>query len=156
MAACPAYCSVYFVATDGNDLNDGNSIDHPFKTIPRGVTAAAAGDTIYVRGGTYTYTGSITAITLPAKSGASETNRCYLMGYNDERPLLNFSAMTGTSAEGLSITGSYWYVKGIDCKGAPHNGIRVSGTYNIVEFCSSYENRNTGVGVAGRAAYNQI
>jgi hypothetical protein len=154
-AACPAYCSTYYVDPNGNDSNSGD-INHPFKTITHAADLVVGGDTIYVLAGTFTYTGSSTAITLDAKSGASASNRCYLMGYNDERPLLDFSAMTGTSAEGLAITGSYWYVKGIDCKGAPHNGIRISGTYNIVEFCSSYENRNTGVGVAGGAAYNQI
>jgi hypothetical protein len=155
-AAYPAYCSTYFVATDGNDLNDG-SIDHPFKTIAKGVSVTVAGGTIYVRGGTYTYSGSSTAITLPSKSGSSETNRCSLLAYQNERPLLDFTAMTGTSADGLKINGSYWYVKGIDCKGAPHNGIKINGgSYNIVEFCSSYENRNTGVQLGNLAANNQI
>jgi hypothetical protein len=155
--ACPAYCIDYFVAPDGNDNNDG-SIDHPFKTIsPKATGVIVAGDTIYLRGGTYTYTGPSTAITLPVKTGSSDANRCSLMGYQNERPLLDFSAMTGTSADGLKISGSYWYVKGIDCKGAPHNGIQINaGTYNIVEFCRSYENRNTGVQLKNGAAYNQI
>jgi hypothetical protein len=156
-AVCPAYCSTYYVATDGNDSNDGNSVDVPFATIGKAVQKAAAGDTIYVRGGTYAYTGSNTAITLPSKSGTNAANRCSLIGYNGERPLLDFSAMTGTSPDGLKINGSYWYVKGFDCKGAPHNGIKISGgSYNIVEFCRSYENRNTGVQLGGGAAHNQI
>jgi hypothetical protein len=156
-AAYPAYCSTYFVDPNGNDTTGDGSIGSPYKTIGKAVGLIAAGDTIYVRGGTFTYTGSITAITLPAKSGASETNKCYLMGYNDERPLLDFSAMTGDiTVDGLLIAGSYWYVKGIDCKGSPHNGIKISGTYNTIEFCRSYENRNTGVGVASGAANNQI
>jgi hypothetical protein len=155
--ACPAYCTNYYVATNGSDDNNGLSIDYPFKTIGKAVSSVAAGGTIYVRGGTYTYTGSSTAITLPSKSGSSPTNRCSLMGYNGERPLVDFSAMTGTSADGLKINGSYWYVKGIDFKGAPHNGIKISGgSYNIVEFCSSYENRNTGIQLGGGAANNQI
>jgi hypothetical protein len=155
-AACPAYCSTYFVDPNGSDSNSGD-INHPFKTITKGETVAVAGDTIYVRGGTYTYSGSSTAITLHSKSGSSPTNRCSLIGYNGERPLLDFSAMTGTSADGLKISGSYWYVKGLDCKGAPHNGIQINaGTYNIVEFCSSYENRNSGVQLKNGAAYNQI
>jgi len=156
-AAYPAYSSTYYVATDGNDSNTG-SIDHPFKTIyPKAVGVVVAGDTIYVRGGTYTYSGSSTAITLPSKSGSSPINRCSLIGYNGERPLLDFSSMTGTSADGLKINGSYWYLKGIDFKGAPHNGIKISGgSFNIVEFCSSYENRNTGVQLGNGAANNQI
>jgi hypothetical protein len=155
-AVCPAYCSTYFVATDGNDANPG-TIGSPFKTIGYAVGLVVAGDTIYVRGGTYSYTGGTTAITLPAISGTSPTNRCSLIGYNNERPLLDFSAMAAGSADGIKITGSYWYVKGLDCKGAPHNGIRINGgTYNIVEFCRSSENRNTGIQMNSGAAYNQV
>jgi len=155
-AAYPAYCSTYFVDPNGNDSNAGD-IDHPFQTIGYAVGIVVAGDTIYVRGGTYAYTGTSTAITLPSESGSSPTNRCSLIGYNGERPLLDFTAMTGTSADGLKINGSYWYVKGFDCKAAPHNGIKISGgSYNIVEFCRSYESRNTGMQLGGGAAYNQI
>ncbi len=156
-AAGSAYCITYtyYVAPDGTDSNPG-TIGSPFKTITKGVSMAAAGDTVYVRAGTYAYTDTTGSITLPTKSGASDTNRCYLMGYNSERPFLDFSAMTGTSANGLTISGSYWYVKGLDCKNAPHNGIRITGTYNTIEFCTSFENRNSGVGIAGGASYNLI
>jgi hypothetical protein len=155
-AASTAYCSTYFVATYGNDSNAGD-INHPFQTIGHAVDTVVAGDTIYVRGGTYSYNGSSTAITLPVVSGSSPTNRCSLIGYNGERPLLDFSAMPGTGSEGLKITGSYWYVKGFDCKGAPHNGIQIyAGTFNTVEFCSSYENRNSGVQLKHGAASNRI
>ncbi|MGA2678666.1 MAG: DUF1565 domain-containing protein [Sedimentisphaerales bacterium] len=154
--ACPGYCSTYFVDPNGSDSNPG-TIGAPFQTIGYAVTTAVAGDTIYVRGGTYAYSGSSTAITLPTKSGSSPTNRCSLIGYNGERPLLDFNAMPGTSSDGLKINGSYWYVKGLDCRAAPHNGIKISGgNYNIVEFCRSYENKNAGVQLASGASYNQI
>jgi hypothetical protein len=147
----------YFVDPNGSDTTGNGSISTPYKTIAKALSSFVAGDTIYLRQGTYTYTGPSTAITLPTKSGASDTNRCYLLGYNNERPLLDFSAMTGTSADGLKINGSYWYVKGLDLRGAPHNGLKISGgTYNIIEFCSSYENRNTGMQLGGGAAYNKI
>jgi hypothetical protein len=156
-AVCPAYCSTYFVDPNGDDSNDG-SIDHPFKTIyPKATGVVVAGDTIYVRAGTYTYTGPNTVITLSTKSGASDANRCYLMGYNDERPLLDCTAMTGVGADCIKINGNYWYIKGLDIKGAPRHGININrGSYNIVEFCSSYENRNAGVKLDSGAAYNQI
>ena len=106
-AISPAYCiNTYFVATDGNDSSTTGDINHPYKTINKGVSMVAAGDTLYVRGGTYAYTGSSTAITLSV-SGTSPNNRCSLIGYNGERPLVDFSAMTGTGADGLKINGSY-------------------------------------------------
>lgn len=155
-AAYPAYCSTYYVDPNGNDSNVGD-INHPFQTIGYAVGLVVAGDTIYVRGGTFIYTDTTGGVTLPTKSGASPTNRCSLIGYNGERPILDFNAMSGTSADGLKITGSYWHVKGLDCRAAPHNGIQINaGTYNIVEFCRSYENKNTGIQLKNGASYNQI
>jgi hypothetical protein len=146
----------YFISTTGIDTNSG-TITSPFLTISKALGSFAAGDTIYVRGGTYIYTGSSTAISLPLISGSSTSIRCNLIAYPGERVLLDFSAMTGTSADGLKINGSYWYIKGFDCKGAPHNGIKISGgTYNIIEFCTSFENRNTGVQLASSASYNRF
>jgi hypothetical protein len=147
----------YYVAANGSDSNTGLSIDQPFATISKAVGLVVAGDTIYVRGGTYSFTGSSTAITLPSISGTSETIHCNLIGYHGERALLDFSAMTGTNADGLKINGNYWYIKGLDCKGAPHNGIKISGgNYNTIEFCSSFENRNTGVQLSTLASYNRF
>lgn len=47
-----AQATTYFVATNGNDTNPGTDTA-PFKTIKYGVTALSAGDTLYVRAGTY-------------------------------------------------------------------------------------------------------
>ena len=59
LTAYPAFCSTYFVATNGNDTTGNGTIGLHWKTIsPKAVGAVHAGDTIYVRGGTYTYTGS--------------------------------------------------------------------------------------------------
>jgi len=153
-----SFASQIFVSTTGNDTTGTiDRIDLPFRTIPKVISVAVSGDTIYVRGGTYTYTGSATAVILPSKMGASASSRCCLISYPGERALLDFSAMTGTSADGLKINGSYWYLKGLDLKGAPHNGLKISGgNYNVVEFCTSFENRNTGVQLAAGASYNRF
>jgi hypothetical protein len=148
---------ILYVDPNGTDTtNGGTTIDNPLRTIDYAVYRAAPGDIIYVRGGTYTFSDSSGAITLPAKSRSSSTNRCKLFAYQNERPLLDFSAMTGTGADGIRITGNYWYVKGMDCFCAPHSGIRISGSYNIAEFCRTFENRNSGVQLNSGASYNQI
>jgi hypothetical protein len=43
----------YYVATDGSDGNPG-TLSQPFKTIQKGADIAQAGETVYIRGGTYT------------------------------------------------------------------------------------------------------
>ena len=44
----------YYVSTNGNDANSGNS-DAPFRTIKKGVSVLSAGDTLIVKSGNYGY-----------------------------------------------------------------------------------------------------
>lgn len=47
--------STYYVATDGNDSNNGSS-GTPFLTIQKAADVVSAGDTVIIRDGTYTTT----------------------------------------------------------------------------------------------------
>ena len=145
-----AYAQIY-VSPTGDDNNPG-TIEQPLKSITAAVSSAQAGDTVFVRGGVYSLTTTISI----SKSG-SEGNRYYLLSYQDERPVLDFSSMlVGSSNRGIRLSGSYWYIKGIDIKGAGDNGMNMSGSNNIIEFCSFYENRDTGLQIGGGASNNQI
>jgi|GEM_PF-283760 len=151
-AACPAYCSEYFVDPNGNDTTGNGTIGSPFKTITKGVSTAVAGDTIYLRGGTHTYTTTISI----SKSGTSGS-KYYLFAYNGEKPILNFSSMSESSGNrGITLSGSYWHIKGIDIYKAGDNGLNISGSNNIIELCNFYENRDSGLQIGGGGAYNQI
>ncbi len=147
----------YYVAVNGSDANTGLSIGEPLAKIATAVGKLAPGDTIYVRGGTYVTTAQISL----SSGGVDSTRRTCLLAYPGERPLLDFSSI-GTprvsgSADGIRLTGRYWHVKGIDIKGAPHNGMQINGGwYNIVEFCSFFENRNTGLQISNLGSYNRI
>lgn len=152
MLAVPLQARTIFVASTGNDTTGIGSIDLPYKTIPKAVSVSAAGDTIYVRGGTHAYG---TTITL-SRSGTS-SSRYYLLAYPGERPLLDFSSMPVADANrGIRISGQYWYVKGFDIWKAGDNGMNISGSNNIIEFCSFSENYDTGLQLGGGASYNQI
>lgn len=48
-----ARAATYFVAPNGSDGASGTSVDAAFKTIQKAVNAAAAGDTVLIRAGTY-------------------------------------------------------------------------------------------------------
>ena len=45
--------SAYYVSPDGDDSNEGTSVDAPLKTIQRAVDAATPGTTVFVRAGVY-------------------------------------------------------------------------------------------------------
>ncbi len=52
LAVCPVLTADYYVATDGDDAGLG-TLGDPFETIQHAADVATAGDTIYIRGGTY-------------------------------------------------------------------------------------------------------
>lgn len=140
-----------YVATNGNDTNPG-TIEQPLKTIPAAVTLAQAGDTIFVRGGVYALSATITI----NKNGTA-TDNFYLFAFQNERPVLDFTTQPyGSSNRGINLYGNYWYVKGIDIYGAGDNGMFVRGSFNTIEFCSFYENRDTGLQLGNGASYNNV
>jgi len=142
----------YFVSPLGLDTNIG-SISSPFKTITKAVSVATAGDIIYLRGGTHTYTTRINI----SKSGTA-ASRLKMYAYpGDPRPVLDFSAMAiNSSNRGLDISGSYWHFKGFDIFKAGDNGMHMDGSNNIIEFCAFYENADSGLQLDNGAANNLI
>lgn len=151
VSAAPLYPQIY-VATEGSDTNTG-TIDQPFGTIAKAITVAIPGDTIYVRGGEYIHTNSISISS--SKSG-SDSARYFLFAHPGERPVLNFF-LNPNGRKGINFQASYWRIKGLDIKGAGDNGIEIDGgSFNIIENCSFYENRDSGVQLSNGAANNQI
>ncbi len=150
--ACQLKAQTYYVATTGSDSGAG-TLENPFRTIPKAISVATTpGTTIYVRGGTYAYS---TTITL-SRNGTS-ANMYKLFAYPGERAFLDFSAMpVNSNNRGIRVSGSYWYIKGFDIWKAGDNGMNISGSNNVVEFCSFSENSDTGLQLGGGASNNQI
>lgn len=87
----------YYVSTLGNDSNSG-TIDKPWKTIQKAANTIGAGDTVFVRGGTYSES------IKPTKSGA-DGNYITYSGYGDEQVVVNSATFP------LNITGAVAYLK---------------------------------------------
>src|SRR5438309_2009986 len=93
-----ARAATFYVAPTGSDTNPG-TMGQPFGTMSRGQTAAAAGDTVFFRGGTYAYTAgasacssataTISAVVLN-KSGTSAAPIHY-WAVDGETPVFDFS-----------------------------------------------------------------
>ena len=139
---------VYYVANGGDDTNNG-SLYFPYATLTKAASSAVAGDTIYMRGGTYNLGSTVTL----SKSGTS-TNKFYLFAYRNEKPVFNFAQQS--SSDGIKVNGSYWHLKGIESTYAAHNGIAINGSNNIIENCKVHDNRNSGMQLSNGAANNRI
>ena len=92
LSAGYAFSATWFVATNGLDANTGTS-NSPFATITRAQSAAAAGDTVYLRGGTYFLGNSdFTATNNPwAIINNITKNGISYLAYPGEHPVFDFS-----------------------------------------------------------------
>jgi hypothetical protein len=140
------------VAPTGSDSSIGTAAA-PFRTIAKAVSVLSTpGDTILLQGGAYVCPTTTTI----SKSGSS-TARYYLLVEAGERALLDCSSQAvNGSNRGVYLSGSYWYIRGLDIKEAGDNGMYVTGSNNIIEFCTFFGNRDTGLQLSGGAANNRV
>jgi hypothetical protein len=156
-----ATANVYYVAPGGSNSAAGTKAA-PWATIAHAQSVVKAGDTVYFRGGTYTYTkansscgsktATVDAITLN-KSGSSGELISYL-AYPGETPVFNFSRMKDDCRiKGFDVTGSWIHLKGLEVTGVPQNndlnheswGIFVLGSHNIFEEINTHNNMGPGL-----------
>jgi MYXO-CTERM domain-containing protein len=153
-----ALAAEYYVATTGSDSNPG-TLAAPFATFQKGADTAVAGDTVWIRGGTYKITTPKTSgagIQL-SKSGTSDTNRIKYWAYPGETPLFDFSNMTISTSGytfGIVIGGNWVHLKGIEECCVPmntssNNGFASQGTNNIYELLNAHHNSGSGMQIGG-------
>ena len=140
---CLAQTTVY-VSPIGSDTN-GGTIDQPFKSISKGLSAIGANGLVVLRGGVYALGSSKLSLSKIAQTGST----IRIWAYQGETPILD---CTGNTSDGISISGSYYHLKGIEQRNAGHNGINISGNNNIIENCAVHDNQNTGLHLTGSVA----
>ncbi|MEV4799647.1 RICIN domain-containing protein [Nonomuraea sp. NPDC049421] len=137
----PPTSDTLYVAPAGRDSASGAQDDPT--TLTSAITRIAAGGTIYMRGGTYRPSQTITIA--PGNDGTSSARK-KISAYPGETPILNFSAQSENSANrGLAVNGSYWHIYGVVVERAGDNGIFVGGSNNILERTVTRYNRDTGL-----------
>lgn len=134
--------ATYYVSPNGNDSNNG-SLNGPWKTIQRAANAAAAGDTVYVRGGTYNETIKMT------RSGASGAGqRIIFRNYPGELPVVDASGKSVVDGQSGVFTlenVSHVTIEGFDIKNFTTSstsnvpiGIYVVGAGGYVEILNNH------------------
>ncbi len=130
-----------YVAPNGTDNADGTQANPT--TLTSALTRVATGGTIFLRGGTYRYSQTVT---IAQDNNGTASARKKLYAYQGETPVLNFSAQTEDPANrGLAVGGSYWHIRGIVVERAGDNGILLAGNNNIIERTVTRFNRDSGL-----------
>ncbi len=137
----PLYSAQYFIAADGDDMNPGTIVS-PFGGFDKAYSVAQPGDTIWVRGGKHT----VSTIWSIAKAG--NVNAYYnLWGYtpdilSGDSVILNVTASNGIR---IQLGGQFWHIKGLVIQNSSDNGMRIEGSYNIIENCTFRYNSDSGL-----------
>ena len=126
-ASTYALATTYYVAPTGSDYNAG-TITSPFATLQKAHGLAVAGDTIYMRGGTY----AVTAQTTLTRSGVSG-NPINIFAYPGEVPVIDAIAMTQAGYYALRLNNSaWWHIKGLEIKNGPEGGFMITNSSNSI------------------------
>lgn len=136
-----------FVSTSGNDANGGTETS-PYLNIQKAIDVAEPGDIIYVRGGTYMLSKRI-KIEKPGREDAYIS----LFGYPGERVIVDGSQIVANNVNEFKQArciyvnhfGDYWHFKNLEMCNAKDNGMKLEGSYCIVENCKFYGNNDTGL-----------
>jgi MYXO-CTERM domain-containing protein len=161
LAGRNAQATDYYVAATGSDSNAG-TMAAPFATLQKAVNTAVAGDTVYIRGGTY-------SITTPATSGAginftksgTATAPINYFAYPGEVPVFDFTNMvisTTGYTHGFVINASYLHFKGLEVRYVPmntfsNNGVDVlSGGNDTFELLNMHHNSGNGIFIGSKSA----
>lgn len=154
--------ATYYVATTGNNGNAG-TIGSPWATIQYGVGQMSAGDVLYIRGGTYSPSGTVTegeqcGVGINYKTGTL-ANPYSIFAYPGETVILSGTNVTSTSYSHIGIgifNSAYVYVMGINVtnfiqnSGGEGQGIYISYSPNCqVVRCTAHGIGGVGMGSRG-------
>ena len=139
------------VATNGDDYNDG-TMDAPLQTIQKAMEIVKPGDRILVHEGTYMITNRIK---IPALNTNPEL-RCELRAWPEDavgKVIIDGTNMNPSSEIEFKQSrciyvnheANYWTFYGLVLQNAKDNGMKIEGSYNIVECCTFRWNNNTGL-----------
>ncbi|MBN1129208.1 MAG: right-handed parallel beta-helix repeat-containing protein [Chitinispirillaceae bacterium] len=134
-----AHATRFYVAPTGSDQAAGTE-SAPFASIGRAQTAASAGDTVFIRGGVYRFSGT-SATTGVAFSKSGQQNRpIRYIACPGEIPIFDlFDLLPNARVTGFDITASWIHLRGLEVRGVQQIivgdswGIRIRGSNNILE-----------------------
>ncbi|MEU2065225.1 carbohydrate-binding protein [Streptomyces sp. NPDC013455] len=139
--ATAATGTVLYVSPAGTDGAAGT--ESAPTTLTSAISRITPGGTIYLRGGTYNHS---TTITIPVGADGTASARTTLSAYPGEKPVLDFSAQSESpSNRGIQLYADHWRLYGLTVEHAGDNGIYVGGSDNVVERVVTAYNRDTGL-----------
>ena len=149
LVGSPALAAEYYVAPDGSGTTC--SMAAPCGRVEDAQAQATAGDTVWIRGGTYTFAASATMGANFTKSGTAN-NPIRYFAYLAETPVFDLSNGTPNGrVTGLNLQCNWVHVRGLEVRGVQQYmsgqdswGVRVQGSNNVIERVVAHHNEAPG------------
>jgi hypothetical protein len=146
----------YWLSPSGSDANNGLSLQTAWLSPNAAFGKLAAGDTLWVKGGTYTV-GS----TVKASNPGTKTLPVKVWAVRGEKPLFDCSSMRHYGSEsstyrGMDLRQAYWHVRGITIYKAGYNGVIIAGENITLEGMTVQECGFDGISMAAGAVNARI
>lgn len=146
----------YFLSPTGNDSNNGLSVQTAWLSPNTAFTKLVAGDTLWVKGGTYTV-----SATVKASNPATKLSPVLVSAVRGEKPVFDCSSMRHYGSEsstyrGMDLRQAYWRVRGIKIYKAGYNGIIIAGENITVEGMTIQECGFDGISMAAGAVNARV
>ncbi|MDC0359076.1 hypothetical protein OAO01_09690, partial [Oligoflexia bacterium] len=137
----PTITCNFYVATNGNDSNNG-SLSQPWKTAQHAVDTLSNGGAICFRGGTYKER-------FTTNNSGTSSNWLTLMSYPGEQAIFSGAGLGGSVYAGLiSVDSSYTRLKDLEVTASSGPGVRVGGVVQHLHFTGLDVHHNIGVSAA--------
>lgn len=148
----------FYVAPDGDDGHAG-TIDAPFATVEQGEAAASPGDTVYIRGGEYKFSGTDRTVGVSFTKSGSEGKPIHYFAYQGETPIFDlFQVMPQARVTGLDVHCNYIHVRGLEVRGVRQLivgdswSVRIRGDHNIIERLNVHDGQAPGIFITSGAS----
>jgi len=137
--------NIYYVATSGNDANPG-SISQPWQTIYQATRMVNAGDTVYIRGGTYQESNIF-------YTNGTQTAPITISGYPDEVATIDGNAYQiplKNSGEALiQVHGDWTIIRDLTFAYSGDQGVTTRGMHDTIANVTSHHNWGWGILMTG-------
>ena len=144
-----------YVATTGNDANSG-TLTSPWRTIQHAANTALAGDTVYIRSGTYKESVTINV------SGSASGGYITFQPYSGESPIVDGTGLTVSGENGLIniVNQNYIKIVGLEIRNYSTSktanvpvGVWITGTGSNIQILNNHIHhiKNSASGCAANA-----
>jgi len=153
VSTAAAHATTYYVATTGSNSNPGTE-SKPWKTVAHAVKTMVAGDTTYVRGGTY-----VEGLIRFSRSG-TQAAPIKLLNHPGEAPIINFidnvdfNAILIQSSGGRNGAMGWITIQGFEIRGG-YVGIKFFSLHNS-EIRNNWIHDNLHQGVLGGGGHHNV